>query len=100
MGGGDLDLFRKVLWSNFHLCCLEIGSLLHRLVVAAQSTHRHLTDTPAVQFDRDGLATVETQPIRDNHASALVHISRRDQEGHQEPFRAVPLSGKQRLLKM
>jgi hypothetical protein len=28
-------LFRKVLWSNSHLCCLEIGSSVHRTSMAA-----------------------------------------------------------------
>ena len=45
-------MFRKVLWSNSHLCCLEIGSSVHRSAAAARSTHKHFMDTPAVQFSR------------------------------------------------
>jgi hypothetical protein len=56
--------------------------------------------TPAAQFSRVGLATAVTPPSRDSQASALAGISRRDQQGHQEPFSAVPLSGKQRSAKM
>ena len=51
-GRVKVDLIRKVLWSNSLLCCLEIGSSVHRLAVAARSIHKHLTDTPAVQFSR------------------------------------------------
>ena len=39
-----MDLFRKALWSNSHLCCLEISSSVHRLAVAVQSTWKHLTE--------------------------------------------------------
>ena len=52
--GWGVDLFRKVLWRDSHLCCLEIRSSVHRLAAAAQSTRKHLTDTPAVQFSRVG----------------------------------------------
>jgi hypothetical protein len=54
-----VDLFRKVLWSNSHQCCLEIGSVVHML--AAQSTCKHLRDTPAVQFCRVRLANRNQQ---------------------------------------
>jgi hypothetical protein len=56
-----VNLFRKVLWSNTYLCCLEIGSSVHRLAVAAQSTHKHFTDTSAVQFGRVGIANRNRQ---------------------------------------
>lgn len=29
----EVDLFRKVLWNNSRLCCLEIGSSVYRLAV-------------------------------------------------------------------
>jgi hypothetical protein len=54
---GEMDLFRKVLWSNSHLCCVEICSSVHRSTAAAQFTHKHFTDKPAVQFGRVGLGT-------------------------------------------
>lgn len=66
-----MNLSRKVPWSSSHLCCLEIGSSVHRFAAAAAlSTHKHITDTPAVQFGRVGLATV-TQPSRDSQALSL-----------------------------
>jgi hypothetical protein len=34
-----VDLFRKVLWSNSCLCCLEISSLVHRLAGSGRSIH-------------------------------------------------------------
>lgn len=62
----------------------------------APSTLKHLMDTPAVQLGRIGLATAVTWPSKDSQASASTQISRRDLEGHQENFSAVPLSGKER----
>ena len=56
-----MDLFRKVLWSNSHLCCLEISSSVHRSAVAARSTHKHFTDTPAVQFSRIWISNMNQQ---------------------------------------
>ena len=56
-----MDLFRKVLWSNSHLCCLEISSSVHRSAVAARSTHKHFMDTPAVQFGRVRIANMNQQ---------------------------------------
>lgn len=41
-----------VLWSNSHMCCLEICSSFHRSATAARSTHKHFTDTQAVQSSR------------------------------------------------
>lgn len=95
-----MDLFRKVLWSNSHLCYLEIGSSVHRLGGSGRSTHKHLMGTPTVQLGRIRLATMETGPSRDSQASTLARDSRRDQEEHQEKFSAVPLSGKQRSVKI
>jgi hypothetical protein len=93
-GYGEVDLFRMVLWSNSHLYCLEISSSVHRLTVAARSTHKHFSDTLAVQFGRAGLATAVIQPSKDSQASASAQVSRRDLGGHQEKPLAVPLSGK------
>jgi hypothetical protein len=56
-----VDLFRKVLWSNSCLCCLEISSSVHRSAAAARSTHKHFTDTPAVQFSRVRRANTNQQ---------------------------------------
>ena len=56
-----MDLFRKVLWSNSHLCCLEISSSVHRPMATAQSTQKHFTDTPAVQFSRIWISNMNQQ---------------------------------------
>ena len=61
--------------------------------------HKHFMDTKAVQTGRVGLATVVMWPSRDSPASDLAQVSRRDTEGCQEKFLAVPLSGKQRSVK-
>ena len=53
---GKAVLFRKVLWSNSCLCCLEISSLVHRLAVAVRFTRKHFMDSPAVQFGKVGIA--------------------------------------------
>ena len=56
-----MNLFRKVLWSNSCLCCLEINSSVQRSAVAAQSIHKHFTDTWAVRFSCSvRIATAET----------------------------------------
>ena len=60
-----MDLFRKVLWSNSCLCCLEIGSLVHRLAVAAWSICERFRDMTAVQFSRVGIANMNQQRWRD-----------------------------------
>ena len=39
MGEGEVDQFRKVLWSNSCLCCPEIGSSVHRLTGSCSSIH-------------------------------------------------------------
>ena len=60
--------------------------------------HKHVMDTRAVQTGRVGLATVVMWPSRDSPASDLAQVSRRDTEGCQEKFLAVPLSGKPRSV--
>ena len=73
-----------VLWSKFHLHCQKIISLVHRSAVTAQSTHKHFTDTPAVQFSSSGLATAVAKPSRNNQISAeLAQVSRWKQEASQ-----------------
>jgi hypothetical protein len=39
VGVGEVDLFRKVLWSNSRLCCLEISSSVHRLAGSGSLIH-------------------------------------------------------------
>jgi hypothetical protein len=58
---GEVDLFRKVLWSKSHLCCLEIGISVHRLAAAARPTHKHFMDIPTVQFRRIRIANRNQQ---------------------------------------
>jgi hypothetical protein len=58
---GEVALFRKVLWSDFHLCYLEISSSVHKLAAAAQSTRKHFMGTPAVQSSRAGIANMNQQ---------------------------------------
>lgn len=82
-------LFRKVLGSNSHPSCLEIGSSIHRSAVAVPSTCKHLRDISVVQFSRVRLATEVTRPSRDSQA--LARASRRDQQEYQKFF-ALPLS--------
>ena len=74
-----MDLFRRVLWSNSHLCCLEISSSVHRLAAAAaRSSWKHFTDTPADQFSRVGLGSAVIQhSSRDIQASASPRVNRR-----------------------
>ena len=38
-GWGEVDLFRKVLWTNSWLCCQEINSSVHRLAGSGSSIH-------------------------------------------------------------
>jgi hypothetical protein len=49
-----------VLWSNSHLCCLEISSSVHRSAAAA-NTYKHFTDLAAVLFSRVGRANRNQQ---------------------------------------
>ena len=51
---GEVDLFRNVLWSSFHLRCQEISSSVYRSPVTTQSTLKSFTDIPAVQFSSIG----------------------------------------------
>jgi hypothetical protein len=53
-----VDLFRKVLWGNSHLWCLEICSSFHRLAAAAQSTCTYFTG----QISSSGGLTSQEQP--------------------------------------
>jgi hypothetical protein len=91
-------LFRKVVWSNCCLCYLEISRSVPKSAEAAQSTHKHFTDTSAVQFSSVRITNTKSAavvlPSRDRQASSLAPISRRDkgQQEHQEKFSVVPLS--------
>ena len=51
----------SLLWSNSRLCCLEISSSVHRSAAAVRSTHKHFTDTPAVQLSRIRIANMNQQ---------------------------------------
>jgi hypothetical protein len=82
-----VDLFRKVLWRNSCLCCLEICSSVHRLAAAARSTRKYFIDTPAVQFGRVALAKAVTKPSRASQASASAGIIRRDGRGNEDQRR-------------
>ena len=64
-GEREVFLFRKVLGSNSHVSCLDIGSSIHRSAVAAPSYCRHFTDTAAVQFSRVRIATTNQQQWHD-----------------------------------
>jgi hypothetical protein len=57
----EVNLFRKVLWSNSHLGCLEIGSSNLRTTAAAWSTHKHFKDISAVQLGRLGITNTNQQ---------------------------------------
>jgi hypothetical protein len=102
-GGGGVDLFRKVLWSNSRLCCLEISSSVPRSAGAARSTRKHFMAPPTVPAqksqDSKHKSTAVALPSRDSQASALARVSRGDTEGCQEKFSAVSLAGKQRSAK-
>ena len=52
--------------------------------MVAQSTHKHLTDKPAVQFGKIGLATAVTRPSRNSQASTLAQVSGGGPEEHQK----------------
>ena len=81
------------------LRCLEIGSSVHRLTAAPQSTHKHFMDTPAIHFSRTGIANMNQQRWHYLPETVLAQIIRRDQKGCQE-FSVVPLLGKQRYTKI
>jgi hypothetical protein len=55
-----VDLFRKVLWSNSHLCCQEIGCSVHRSAAAA-ATHKHFTAISVIWFGRVRIANTNQQ---------------------------------------
>jgi hypothetical protein len=79
---------------NSCLCCLEIGSSVHRRA-AARSTRKALMDTPAVQFSGVQSAPAVAQPSRNSQASTSAQVCRRGQE----KFAVVPLLAKQRSAK-
>jgi hypothetical protein len=56
-----VDLFRKVVWSNSYLSCLEISSSVCRSGAADLSTQTHFTDIPEVQFSRVRIANKNQQ---------------------------------------
>ena len=56
-----MNLSRKFLWSSSCLCCLEIGSSVHRLAMAAQSTHKHFMDISAVKLGGVQIANMNQQ---------------------------------------
>jgi hypothetical protein len=58
---GKWTCLEKVLWSNCHLCLLELSSSVHRSAAAARSTRKHFMDTPAVQFGRVRIANRNQQ---------------------------------------
>ena len=99
-GYREVGLFRNVPWRNSHLCFLEIGSSVHRLAAATQSTCKHFTDTPAIQFGRVQLETwsydleviARLQPQFESAGATI--------QEHQEKFSAVPFSGRQRSAKI
>jgi len=58
---GKWTCLEMVLWSNSYMCCLEIGSSVHRSAAAASSTCKHFMDSPAVQFSRVGIGNRNQQ---------------------------------------
>lgn len=56
-----VDLFRKVIWSNSHLYCLETGSSILRSTAAAWSTHKYFKDISAVQLGRVRITNTNQQ---------------------------------------
>jgi hypothetical protein len=92
---GKWTCLEMVLWSKFHPRCQRISSSVHRSAVAARSTCKHFTDTPAaVQFSSIGIAAVVAWPSRNSQASVeTAGVSRRN-SAHQQPqekFSVVPL---------
>ena len=84
-----MDLFRKVLWSNSRLCCLEIGSLVHRSAAAAWSTLKDFMDTPTVQFSGVRIANTNQQRWHDLAETARLQpwhesVSKRNPSGTPE----------------
>jgi hypothetical protein len=62
-----------VIWSKSHRCCQEISSSVQRSAVTPWFTHKHFTDTPAVQFYSIETAAV-ARPRRYNQASACESV--------------------------
>jgi hypothetical protein len=76
-GNGEARIMGKwsyleiVLWSNSHLCCLEICISVHRLAVAYKSSSKHFSDTPAIQFDKVRIANMYQQQWYDLAETAM-----------------------------
>ena len=87
-----MDLFRKVLCSKFHLCCLEISGSVHRLVAAARSTGKHFTDTSAAEFGRVGITNTNQQWWHYLAKAASLSLSPSQQEGPGEVLSCASLS--------
>lgn len=93
----EMHLFRKVLWSSSHPCCLEIGSLAHTSTAAldpvSNISQKH-QQSSSVESDTKHASAVVALPSRNRQASALAQDSRRNQQGSQEQSSAVPRSAK------
>jgi hypothetical protein len=79
---GSLEQLPSVLSENLQFSSQESAAV-------AQSTHKHFTDTPAVQFSRAGIAAMVAQPIRNSQASALAQVSMADPEGCHCPSTSI-----------
>jgi hypothetical protein len=95
---GEVDLFRKVLWSNSCICCLEISSLVPSLAVAAWYTCKYLKDTPSVQFWRVRIANTSAAVALTGRGRPQPHMSQLE-GGTGTPGVLLCLSGKLRSAK-
>jgi hypothetical protein len=94
-----------VLWSNSHLCCQDIGSVVHGSIAAAWFIHKHFMGytSSLVQSSWDckhKSAAVAFLVETAGRASAWKQVNRRDQQECQDKFPAVPLSSKWRSVKI
>jgi hypothetical protein len=90
--GGEVDLYRKVIWCNSRLCCLEISSSVHRLagsgsLIHSQTLHGY-TSSPV--WESWVSNSIDTAGL-----SAEAWVSRGKQQDCQEKFSGVPHSGKE-----
>jgi hypothetical protein len=85
---GEVDLFRNVLWSNSHLCCLEISSSVHKLAEAAQSTPYHFIDT-IVQFARVGVTAWINNGDNTYQRQLGLRLNTSQQEGSREMSKEI-----------
>ena len=69
-----------VLWSDSHVCCLEIDSSVQSTTVTACSTCQYFMDTPAVQFCRVGIANTHHQQHYLTFSQASLSLSTSQQE--------------------